>query len=325
MRVIAVWDWKSKGGFKEKKMKFDLGEVLSRMWKIGWNHKVLWLWQMIPGASVIFVFPSFFIYYPVFTRLVKDPELQIPIEPWMSISLNSMAFLFMLSYVILGIFAQITTVCGMVEIEKGIVKISFGGLFRKSLSYFRRVFGLYFLFGSVWTLIYLGSVSILFAVRKVDVDLLVVSSIPILCMFIPATLVGVSVLELAQASVVMDDKSVLSAISHGWKLFKANALNALMLAIILYFGMNLLFSFFVGPFMFLVPISLLFLTRLPDPTTIFSIVFFIVAPLVIILPTLLIGILVTFFQSAWAVAYMRMNRNLNTPTGSEETLTETGI
>lgn len=54
-------------------MKFDLGEVLSRMWKIGWNHKVLWLWQMIPGASVIFVFPSFFYLLSCFYEVGKRP------------------------------------------------------------------------------------------------------------------------------------------------------------------------------------------------------------------------------------------------------------
>jgi hypothetical protein len=32
-------------------MKFDLGDVLTRMWKIGWNHKVLWLWQILPGMN----------------------------------------------------------------------------------------------------------------------------------------------------------------------------------------------------------------------------------------------------------------------------------
>ncbi|MBI5950639.1 MAG: hypothetical protein HY865_03180 [Chloroflexi bacterium] len=306
-------------------MKVNIGDLMGSAYRIGWRHKMLWLWQVLPGLAVIFVFPSVFIVYPFFTKLIQDPELQIPIEPWMSISLNSMGILFVLSYALMWIFAQITTIHGAIEIEKGATKLSFRELFRKSLPYVWRVIGLYFLYCGMWALISIGSRPILAPVAKnfpsISEPLLYLLALPISIIW----LVSMVVLELAQAAIVSDNMTVIAAVSRAWEIFKGNVLDAATIMIVLYFGMIIPFSLLLMPLPFLISISLLFLTRASDANVIFFTVFFAVIPLAIILTTLVVGIFMTFFQSGWAVAYIRLNRNADIPTALEEKPQETGI
>jgi hypothetical protein len=79
------------------------------------------------------------------------------------------------------------------------------------------------------------------------------------------------------------------------------------------------------PFLFLVFGSLWFLTRLPDPNVIFFTVFFIIIPFMIIFAISFYGVFMTFFQTAWAVVYMRLSNNANTPMVVEEKSIEAGI
>lgn len=298
-------------------MKFDLGEVLGRMWKIGWNHKVLWLWQMLPSLAIIFIFPSVFIYYPIFMRLIQDSELKTPIEPWMSISLNSMWILFGLAYILMWIFAQLTTTYGAIEIEKGIVKISFRELFHKSFPYIWRVLGLYFLYGGMWAL---GSVSFQFVFKVVYKDVSAFPKLLLTLMSLPLTIawfVSICVLELAQASIVVNNAGVVTSVSHAWRIFKNNWWRMGIFMIILYFVLVIPWGLLLMPFFTLVPMSALFLSRVLDTNVIFFTVFFGIVPLIVILPTSLSGFFMMFFQSAWAVTYLRLSNNANVPVIAE--------
>jgi hypothetical protein len=302
-------------------MKLDFGEVFTRTWKIGWNHKILWLWQMLPGVAVIFIFPSVFIFYPVFTRLIHDPELQIPIEPWMSISLNSMGTLFALSYVLMWIFAQIATICGAVEIEKGTAGISFRELSHKSQPHIWRILGLYFLFVLFLGLVELANFGFVALCRVFYKE---VSAIPGFLFFLwvlplsLALLVGIIIVELAQAAIVVNNMGVLAAVLHAWKIFKSNLLGLIILMVVLYFGVSIPLSLLLMPFLFLAFTSFWFLLRVSDPNVIFFTAFFVIIPLIVIFSTSLNGIFMTFFQTAWAVAYIRLDRNANAPIVLEE-------
>lgn len=289
-------------------MKFDLGEVLGRTWRIGWNHKTLWLWQMLPNVAIVFLLPIFVIFAPIVTILVNDPDKKIPVEPWISIA-NSSFLLFGVSYILLRLMAQITTVHGVIRIEKaGELSLS-RELFQKSLIYFWRVFGLYGVYyGTGVLLMLILALPLIINPASVHDPSRIYFRLPSL-LFSPILLIGACVLELAQASIITDDLRMLPAISNGWKLFKANILNVSIMMIVLYFGMNILLGLFLIPFMFLAPISILSLTRMPDSNLIIFIFLFIVIPLAVVLPTSFFGILMTFFQSAWAVTYLRLSNN----------------
>lgn len=303
-------------------MKLDFGEVLRRVWKIGWNHKVLWLWQASPAAAVIFILPLFFVFYPFFIGFIQDPEFQFPVEPWMSIFFNSIVGLFVFSFTLLWIFSQITTIYGVVDIENGMTNISIKGLFHKSLPYFWRVIFLYFLYCSIWVLISVSFNPIIATIIRSYPDtinfLLRLLTLP-LAFF---SLVIMMILELSQIAIVTDNMSVIAAVSHAWKIFKSNLLNIAILGIIIYFGIYIPLGLSFLPVPFLGFISVLFLTRLPDPSVVFFMMFFVVVPLIIVLPTILAGIFMTFLQSTWVVAYLRMNKNLNDSMNLEKPPTE---
>jgi hypothetical protein len=328
MGVSAVWIGNFKADSGRKKMNFNFGEVLGRTWEIGWNHKVFWLWQMLPSAAIIFILPSAFIFHPVFTELIQDPDMQIPIKPWMSISLNSLGVLFVLSYALIWIFAQVTTICGAVEIEKGKTNISFRELFHKSLPYVWHVLGLYFLFIlflGVLELVNFGFVIIFRAIYK---DISAIPFFLFIFWVLPlslALLVSIVVAELSLTSIVANDMRVVDSVLHAWKILKSNGLSLTLLMIIVYFGAYIPLSLLSMPFLFLVFGSLWFLTRLPDPNVIFFTVFFIIIPFMIIFAISFYGVFMTFFQTAWAVVYMRLSNNANTPMVVEEKSIEAGI
>jgi hypothetical protein len=132
---------------------------------------------------------------------------------------------------------------------------------------------------------------------------------PFFLLLIPLIIIGYSVLELAQAAIIADDRGVMDAIAHGWRLFRANALGVLLLMVILYFGLSMLSSVFVFPMM----LPMMFLPFGLDAggnfNEFFVVFFLVVFPIMFLLMYIIQGILMAFFQSAWAVAYLRLNQN----------------
>ncbi|MBL8061903.1 MAG: hypothetical protein JNK32_02715, partial [Anaerolineales bacterium] len=199
-------------------MKFDLGEVLTRMWKIGWNHKVLWLWQMLPGLFFAVLMPIFILVNPGFIMLMPEPYNQYVNEPWMSLAFMGVTFIFLIPSAFLGVLVQLTTTYGAVKVEKGAEKLGFRELFHESLPYFWRVFGLYAIFFGGWMVIWFGFMAVFMAGSMLTMGLATFCFMPFFFLVIPVLIVGLSVLELAQAAIVADDMRTLDAISRGWKL-----------------------------------------------------------------------------------------------------------
>ena len=113
-------------------MKFDLSDVFGSTWKIGWNHKVLWLWQMLPSLIVIFMMPLFFITNPAFLLIMPEPINQYADEPWVIIASSLLIFVLVIPSLFAGILAQVATVRGAVMVEQGAEKLGFRELFDES-------------------------------------------------------------------------------------------------------------------------------------------------------------------------------------------------
>ncbi len=305
-------------------MKFDFGEVLSRMWKIGWNHKVLWLWQMLPGSFSIVLIPLIFLANPFFGASLPEPLNQLANESWVSVALVALAFVVSIPIMFLGVIAQLTTVYGAVQVEKGAEHLTFGGLFRESMPYFWRVLGLYAIFFGVWMLIYFGFMAFLTAISFITFGLGMLCFFPFFLLLIPLSLVGYSVLELAQAAIVADGMNTVDAISHAWKLFRSNWLGIVLLMLVLYVGMYIISMMISFPMY--IPMMMFGggMNPLGDVGASFSILFLIFFVVVFMLAIVMQGILMAFFQSAWAVAYLRMNQNVNTPIILNKTSAEAG-
>jgi hypothetical protein len=297
-------------------MNFNFGDVLGRTWKIGWNHKVLWLWQMLPGLAAIVFVPLFFIANPFF---IGAPEQR---DPMISGAFSLLNFLVIFPSIFLAVLIQLTTTYGAVKVEKGMEKHTFGSLFRESLPYFWRVLGLYLLFGGILILIWTGFMALFMFIFLLSAMFTftpaLICIIPIFLLFIPILVVGYSVGELAQVAIVADNMKTVDAISQGWKLFRKNWLGVILLMLLLYVALYIISNIFALPAIF----PMIMLTRgidSPDSVNKFTpALFFVVFPLMFMLVYMVQGILLTFFQTAWAVTYLRLSNNANTPIISEE-------
>lgn len=300
-------------------MKFDLGEVLTRMWKIGWNHKVLWLWQMLPGLFGIFIMPLMFLGNPAFAMFLPEPLNELANETWVSLAFMAAIFILMIPIMFVGIIAQLTTTYGAVKVEKGAEKLTFRELLTESLPYFWRVLGLYAIFGGAWLVIWLGFTAVTSVASIVTFGLSMLCMMPMFLLFIPLMVVGYSVLELAQVAIVADNMGTLNAISHGWKLFRANILGVVLLMIVLYFGLSILSSIFIFPMMFPMMLFPLGIDSQGNFNNLMLVFFLVLFPIMMVVMYVVQGILMAFFQSAWAVAYLRISViDPNTPILAEE-------
>lgn len=231
-------------------MKFDLGEVLGSTWKIGWNHKVLWLWQMLPGLFAIVIMPFIFLANPGFMMFMPEPFNRYANETWAAAAFVVATFILIIPIMFVSIVAQLTTTYGALKIENGTEKLTFRELFRESLPYFWRVLGLYAIFGGAWMLVWFAFTAVTTLASIATFGLATICLMPAFLLFIPLMIVGYSVLELAQAAIIADDMGTIDAITHGWKLFRANMLGVIVLMVILYFALTMLTSIFIFPMMF---------------------------------------------------------------------------
>jgi len=290
-------------------MKFDFGEVLTRMVKIGWNHKVLWLWQLLPGLVSLVLLPLFILANPGFLMMMPEPFSDFANEPWMLFVFMGAMFVFIFLTMFAQVFAQLTTTYGAIKVKKGTERIGLRELFNESLPYFWRVFGLYAIFVGGWMVIYFAFVMVFFAGSMLTMGLASLCLMPIFFLFIPIMIVGFSVLELAQAAIIADDMPLIRAISRGWELFRANWLGVVLLMIVLYFGMSMISSVFIVPLMF--PMMFLQIGMIEsqgDPSTMMLVFFLVFFPLLFIVSYAVQGILMAFFQSAWAALYLRIHQ-----------------
>lgn len=294
-------------------MKFDFGEVLTRMWKIGWNHKVLWLWQMLPGAVSFVAMPFFMFSNPGFLMFMPEPFNRYAESPWILLIFIGLMMVTVILSTILGTLAQLTTVHGALKVEQGAEKLTFIGLFNDSLPYFWRVLGLYAIFIGAWMVLYFAFMFFFMASSIFTFGLSMFLIFPFFLVALPVLVVGFSVLELAQASIIADDMGLFRAISHGWELFRKNWLAASLLMVILYFGLTMISSMMMFPMM--IPMmGVPFLMDTQGVVNNFMVgAFFIVYVFTMILMLVVQGILMAFFQSAWAVTYLRLTRGDNAP------------
>ncbi|MFN8384281.1 MAG: hypothetical protein U0V02_20255 [Anaerolineales bacterium] len=306
-------------------MKFDFGEVLSSTWKIGWNHKVLWLWQMLPGLFSLVLTPLMFVTNPAFAMFLPEPYDQYLNQTWVSFAFIGLMFILMLPMMFIGIVAQLTSTYGALKVEKSGEKLTFRGLFTESLPYFWRVLGLYAIFGGTWMVIWLAFMVAITLASIITFGLATLCMVPMFLLLIPGIVVAYSVLELAQAAIVADNMRTIEAISHGWKLFRANVLGVVLLMVVLYFALATLSSIFVFPMMLPMMMLPIGFDASGDFHKYILVFFFVFFPIMSFVMYTVQGILMAFFQSAWAVAYLRINRNLNAPIILEETPTETRV
>jgi hypothetical protein len=226
-------------------------------------------------------------------------------------------FIFAIPAIFLSVMAQLTTTYGAIKVEKGAEKLAFMDLFREGLPYFWRGLGVYAIFAACWMVIWFGFMFFFMAGSMLTMGLASLCFFPFFFLLIPALIVGFSVVELAQNAIIADDMGVMDAISHGWKLFRANWLGVVILMIVLYFAMYFLSMIITFPMMFPMMFLPLGLDPRGEPSLVMMILFFAFTMLVILGSFIVQGISMAFFQTGWAVLYQRINRADNAPVTAE--------
>jgi hypothetical protein len=287
-------------------MKFDLGDVLARMWKIGWNHKVLWLWQFLPGLLAFLMIPIMFLGNPAFMTFLPEPFNRFADEFLLVIVFTVLMFIFLILSMFVSVLAQTATIHGALKVEKGAEKLAFREMFNESKPYFWRVLGLYMIFFGAWFVIIFGVSFVLGVGAALTFGIATFCFVPFFILLIPVMIVGYSVLELAQAAIIADDMGAMDAISHGWRLFRGNALGVILLMLILYFGLYLISSAFSLPLAFPMMLMPLGIDSQGNFNNFMMLFFLILFPVMILVMSAVQAILMAFFQSAWAVVYLRL-------------------
>lgn len=298
----------------------NIGDVLSKAWKIIWKHKVLWIFGILAGCSGVSGGSSgnYGISYqeraPAEVQLFFDRFAQLP--GWLIAlivgGLIILAFLLVVLVIFLATIGRIGLIQGTRQVDQGVERLSFGNVFRDSVPYFWRVFGLNLLFGLAvfFIVVVLGITFLLFTVFTLGVGLFCI--IPLICVLIPVGwLVGVY-LEQVNLALVIENLGISAGLQRGWKVFKHNLGTMILMGLILYLGVS-----FIGGLLIALPISLIVAPAMiavmagsqavqQSGLVVAAICFVVYLPVLILLN----GVLRAYIESAWTLTYLRLTGKL---------------
>lgn len=300
-------------------MNFNFGEVLTRAWKITWKYKILWIFGILASCSRGGGGGSGGGgggnggsdgngYSPFDTGEVQRVFNQIGewlTSNWWVIALIILVvILLVLLSIFLGTIGRIGLIRGTLQAEEGAEKLSFGELFRGSMPFFWRVFGLTFLIGLISLLLFLPLV--LFGVLTVGIGFLCM--LPLICLLIPVSIAIYLIVELANVAIVKENIGLWDGFRRAWELVRANVGTIIVMGLIL-----LVISFVVG-FVFAIPAIMIFLPsglafaagqgQSMTPLIIGGVCFTLLLPFMILAG----GILNTFTGASWTLTYLRLTR-----------------
>jgi hypothetical protein len=307
-------------------MNFNFGEVLTRAWQIIWKHKVLWIFGILAscgrggssgnsgGSGGNNGFNG------------SGPDLPPQVMQWFQwIENNITAFIaitlavFCIIWIIvafLSTIGKIGLIRGTAQAEGGAENLIFGQLFSESTRYFWRMFGLSLIL-SLPLLVVVVGVAALVAFGVVastgsDSALALVGIVPLMlgcfCLLVPVMFVVGMIFRQSERAIVLEEMSVLPAISRGWDIFRANLGPIILMAIIL--GV---ISFVVG-FAIVIPVIILVFPAMfafiaggaqsNTPWIFMAVCVCLYLPVIFLLN----GIMVAYTESAWTLVYMRLTK-----------------
>lgn len=303
-------------------MNFNFGEILTRSWQIVWKHKVLWIFGILAscsrgggggsggggGGGGNGFDPSTAPQFSGFEQWMSD-------NWWIFIVIGLVTLILIILFIFLGTIGRIGLIKGTYQVEQGSEKLVLGELFSESMPYFWRVFGLSFLFGIAFLIIFLPFVA--FGVLSAGIGFLCL--LPLICILVPISWVVTIIIEQANAAIVLDNLSLMDGLRRGWEIVKNNLGPALIMGLILF-----VITFVVGlvialPVFFIVFPSLLgYFAGGGENTTpliLMSVCFCLYLPVALVLQ----GIMTAYTGSAWTLTYMRLTKppQDNTPVALE--------
>ena len=306
-------------------MNFNFGEVLTRAWQITWKYKVLWIFGILAGCtngggggsggggnSGYSTGPSDQNLPPELQRFFHQMENLVDWVAdnlWIFIVIALVVLLIAVVSMFLGTIGRIGLIKGSYEAEQGAETLAFGELFSTSMPYFWRVFGLSFLIGLAFLLLFMPIV--LVGVLSAGVGFLCL--LPLICLLIPVGIAVGIIIEQANRAIVLEDMSMLDGLKRGWEIARSNVGPILVMALIL-FGIGLVLGIVIALPIFIIVFPAAFAFAMGEgqsltPLYTAGVCFCLYIPVA----WLLNGVLTTFTQSAWTLTYLRLTQDSEPP------------
>jgi hypothetical protein len=303
---------------------FNFGEVLTRAWKNIWKHKVLWVFGILAscarrggggsgggnsnyssgsGGENPFSGGQAEQFMNQVGQYLED-NLWIIIAAVLAILLLSL-----ISYS-LGMIGRIGMIKGTSLAEKGAESIAFGEVWSESLPYFWRIFGLNFLVGLAFFVIFIPFILLGVIAAGVIGPLTAgvgffACLIPILCLLVPISWAVSLIVEQAQPAIVLEDLGMLDGFKRGWQIVRSNVVPMIIMALILGIGGAIVGVIVAMPLVIAFVPIIVGMDSLRESLTPLYIA---LACCLAYMPVLIFfnGILTAYIQSAWALTYMKL-------------------
>ncbi len=305
-------------------MKFNFGEILTRAWQITWKYKVLWIFGILAGCtnggggsggggntgySTGSSDPNIPPELRQFVTGVENFGEWAVDNWWIFIVIGLVILLLIVVSVFLGTVGRIGLIKGSFEAEAGAERVAFGELFSASMPYFWRIFGLTFLIGLAFLVLFIPI--ILVGVLSAGVGFLCL--LPLICILIPVAIVVNIVTEQANRAIVLENLGIVDGLKRGWEIAKSNISTILIMALIL-FGVSFVLGIVIALPIFIIVFPTIFAFAMGEGQS-FTPLYLALACICLYAPVswLLNGILTTFTQSAWTLTYLRLTQNPETP------------
>lgn len=293
----------------------NFGEVLTRAWQIIWKHKVLWIFGILAscargggggssggGNSRYQSGSGESPFSGGQIESFMDKVGTFLQENWWVIAIFVLVILLLslLSY-FLGMMGRIGLIRGTAQADKGAETLTFAELWAESLPFFWRIFGLNFLIGLAFFIIFIPL--ILFGVLTAGIGFLCI--IPLLCIMVPISWAVMAIVEQAQNAIVLEDLTMLDGFKRGWEIAKANVVPILIMMLILGVGSTILGLIIALPVIVAVVPLIVGADKLQQSLTP---IYITAACCVVYFPVLLAfnGILTAYIQSTWTLTYLRL-------------------
>ena len=294
---------------------FNFGEVLTRAWQNIWKHKVLWIFGILAscargnggggnggggnsgyqtGGDAPFSGTQV-------EQGINQVGQYIEKNLWIIIAIGIVIILLSFVFYALGMMGRIGLIKGTYKAENGAESLSFGEIWAESMPYFWRIFGLNFLIGLAFLVIFIPL--ILFGFITAGIGFICI--IPLLCILIPISWGIAVVLEQAQPAIVLENLGMFDGLKRGWEIVKSNAVPMIIITLILGIGSVIIGVIIALPLIIAVVPLIIGAGSLRESLTP---VYIALACCAAYIPVLIFfnGVLTAYIQSVWTLTYLRL-------------------
>ncbi|UYN88813.1 MAG: hypothetical protein KIT08_06825 [Anaerolineales bacterium] len=298
----------------------ELGNILSRAWKIVWKHKVLWIFGILAscgsrsggggggGSNFSTDAGENFTPPPELQRFFTDMERSMrsiseeQIAIFVAIFFAAICLLVIITWLV-GLYGKTGVTVGALQAEAGSA-VTFRSIWGESWGVFDRVVGLNLLLALPPILLGIVLVAGVAGLGVLTMGIGVLCILPLLCLFIPIGIAYGIFTDFASIAVVKEGLGISAGIQRGWDVLSKNVGSLALLALILILG-----SFFISivlaiPFFIaLLPLVLGAASGNGMQNATFTLICFAGAIPVILVAS---GILYSYLQTAWTLAYSEL-------------------